>query len=436
MMKEKQVRFYILGCGVLFFLFLVLGKNIFTRLYSPTFSIYTDSWIYLLLSGLFSLFYIVIMFILNKFKKFKLPEFLVFSFVIASLLMIRILLLDSKNYDYINYLAPWVKDLSKVNFKEFLLMNVGDYNFSYLYILFGISKIYISDLYLIKIVSIVFDIFLSFVVAKIVGLFKEKSNWQNLIFVLVFALPTVVLNSSCWGQCDVIYTSLVLFGLFLFLKKKLNWSMFFFGLSLAFKLQSIFVLPLIVLLLFKKELKLKNILFYGLGFLIPSIPPLIAGRGLINTFSVYLTQVSSQNALTWNAPNFWSMMSLPFLEFNLIAILITAMVLVVIFYFSLLKNKKITKIEILNLFFLFSLVVPYFLPKMHERYFFIAEISSILYFIFNPKKWYYPLIIQICSLSNYVGFLFGNKLFDLRISGLLIGILVFIILREEVVEKC
>jgi Gpi18-like mannosyltransferase len=434
-MKEKYVKFCIFGLGLLFFLVLVLGKNIFTRFESPIFLVYLDSWVYYLLSGLFSLFYVGTMLLFNKFKKIKLLEFIIFSFIIASLFIIRILLLDNKSFDYVTFLSPWVESLRKVSFRDFLLMNVGDYNFSYLYILFGLSKISISSLYLIKMVSIIFDIVLAWTAAKIVGLFKEKDKWQNLVFVLVFSLPTVILNSSSWGQCDTIYTTLVLLGLFLFFKNKPNWSMFCFGLSLSFKLQSIFILPAIFFLFFEKKINIKNILFYVLGFLIPSIPPLIAGRGLINTFNIYFTQVYSQNGLTWSAPTLWSVLVLPFRQFNLIAILITAMILVMVFYFHLLKKEKLNNINILNLFFLFSLIVPYFLPKMHERYFYLAEILSILYFIFNPKKWYFPLIVQICNLSNYLNFLYGGQIFPLNIGGILMGGLVFISLKEKFTIK-
>jgi Gpi18-like mannosyltransferase len=374
------------------------------------------------------------MLVFSRFKKFKLSEFLVFSFIIASLFLIRILLLDNKSFDYVNYLSPWVKSLNNTLFKDFLLMNVGDYNFSYLYILFGISKINLSSLYLIKIVSIIFDVILSFTVVKIISLFKDKNKWQNLVFVLVFGLPTVILNSSSWGQCDVIYTTLALVGLLMFLKNKPSWSMFFLGLSLSFKLQSIFILPIIIFLIFEKKIKIKNILFYILGFLIPSIPPLIAGRGLINTFNIYFTQVYSQNGLTWNAPSLWSVLALPFRQFNFVAILITAIVLAALFYSYLLNKEKLNNINILNLVFLLSLIVPYFLPKMHERYFYMAEIFSIIYFIFNPKKWYFPFIIQICNLSNYLG-LYGSQIFDLKIGGLLMGVLVFISLKERMVEK-
>jgi hypothetical protein len=185
----------------------------------------------------------------------------------------------------------------------------------------------------------------------------------------------------------------------------------------------------------KKDLKIKNVLFYILGFLIPSIPPLMVGRGLVNTFDIYFNQIYSQDLLTLNAPTLWSVLALPYRQFNLIAIMVTGMVLVVVFYFIFLNRKKFTKIDVLNLFFLFSLIVPYFLPKMHERYFFMAEILSVIYFIFNPKKWYYPLIIQICSLSTYLSFLFGIQIFDLEIGGMLMGLLVFIFLRETIVKQ-
>ncbi len=62
-------------------------------------------------------------------------------------------------------------------------------------------------------------------------------------YTLVLALPTVILNSSAWGQADSIYTAWLMVALWHLLNHQNNRALVFFGVALAFKLQAILLLP-------------------------------------------------------------------------------------------------------------------------------------------------------------------------------------------------
>jgi len=51
------------------------------------------------------------------------------------------------------------------------------------------------------------------------------------------------------------------------------------------------------------------------------------------------------------------------------------------------------------------LVLPFFLPEMHERYFYLADIVSIIYAFYFPRYFYVPVIEQLCSLMSYIPYL-------------------------------
>ena len=386
------------------------------------------------LCSFFAVFYLILMFFLDTVKKIDASHFVFISIVVVMLLLVRVFFLDKTTNDFLDCLFPWVKSYSELSFKDFLLSNISNYNFSYLYILFFISKIsVIFSFYLIKLVSISFDIFLALIVGQIANLTKFGKKWGWFIILLILALPTIWLNSAAWGQCDVFYTTFVFVGLFLFFKKRFSWSMLCFGLALSFKLQAIFIFPVILIFLCKSDLKIKNIIFLILGFLLPMIPPLIAGRGLVATFNIYLNQVlisEPGNEMTYNAPNIWSVMNIQYDDFWKIVIWITITIVSVITFYICTKKNKPSNGDYIKYIFMFSIIVPYLLPKMHERYFYMAEVMSILYWAFNPKKWYFPLILQICSLSNYSNYLFGRVLFDLKIGGILIGVMTLILIVE------
>ena len=48
-----------------------------------------------------------------------------------------------------------------------------------------------------------------------------------------------------------------------------------------------------------------------------------------------------------------------------------------------------------------GLLAPFFLPQMHERYSFFAEVFLILYVILKPKKFYLPVFQSLTSFMGY-----------------------------------
>ena len=59
--------------------------------------------------------------------------------------------------------------------------------------------------------------------------------------------------------------------------------------------------------------------------------------------------------------------------------------------------------------YLFALMLPFLLPRMHERYFYPADVFSVLYFYSadTPQKRVIPLITVFCSFFSSCRFLFG-----------------------------
>jgi hypothetical protein len=69
------------------------------------------------------------------------------------------------------------------------------------------------------------------------------------------------------------------------------------------------------------------------------------------------------------------------------------------------KKFKMTKEFILLMSFFFAMLTAYFLPHMHERYGFLADIFAILYAFTTVKRFYYPLVHIMLSFSAYLEYL-------------------------------
>jgi Gpi18-like mannosyltransferase len=52
-------------------------------------------------------------------------------------------------------------------------------------------------------------------------------------------------------------------------------------------------------------------------------------------------------------------------------------------------------------------LVPFVLPKMHDRYFYPADIFSLLAAFYMPGLWFLPILYQIISSLAYIVFLFN-----------------------------
>ena len=92
-------------------------------------------------------------------------------------------------------------------------------------------------------------------------------------------------------------------------------------------------------------------------------------------------------------------------------------------------KNGIDNAAIIEIFFISALLIPFLLPRMHERYFYIADILSLLIFFNDKKKWYVPLVTVFASLNAYLAYLSGNTLVPQSWAAL--GLLVIIILSVK-----
>ena len=77
--------------------------------------------------------------------------------------------------------------------------------------------------------------------------------------------------------------------------------------------------------------------------------------------------------------------------------------------------------------------MPFTLPGMHERYFFLADVLSVVPAFYRPRLWYVPLLVQTSSLLAYEAYLFHAQSVPLpALAGLMLAALLivdFVVLR-------
>lgn len=403
----------------------------------------------LALSALFALVYGGAM---VTFVHLERPKMGMLAFVgaFAALAMLaRVRMLDFTTADYNSFLKGWLEIFREGGF-AMLAQNVGDYNLIYQYILLLITKIPLHDLYLIKLVTVAFDYALALVMMRAAGRFGgERAKLPVLGLMLIY--PTVLVDGACWGQCDSVYVFFIVLSLYLLATDRPMRSAAALAVAFAFKLQTIFFFPVVLLGLLHKKYRLRDALVFLAAYVVTMIPALLAGKPFMEALMVYANQSMGQyyDRLTYGAPNLYMLFPMmdfstgqpfkwmryipgldalgvnpylnpdvyPDLQHAALYACVILVLLAVIYWLA--HWREITPDMMLDFAFFCAIFLPFVMPKMHERYFFLADVLAVLYAVRHERRRYMPLLVAGASLTSYASYLMRQVPVDQRISALM-----------------
>ena len=331
--------------------------------------------------------------------------------LISAAFLIRYFCLPVETADYQDFLSRWVSWFAENGGFAALKTPIGNYNIPYLYFLAFFSYIPVEDLYLIKALSVFFDIILAWSVCMIVSLFNDNRWIRILVFSLVLLWPTVILNGAYWGQCDSIYTALALLGIYYALSDRPVRSMIWITLSFSFKLQAVFIMPVFAILLITGKIRWKHIPIFPVTYTAIVLPAVITGRPFLETVTLYFSQMDSVGTgLNYNSPSvfsFWDHKtppadptSLTNLGIVLAFAFMTAVIAICFIFRSRLNSKHI----MLSAALLVT-GIPFLLPRMHDRYFFPADITTLCLAFILPQTAPCALLTLFASFLAYYAYL-------------------------------
>lgn len=347
---------------------------------------------------------------------------IIFLIIVSVLAIIaRVSMLDFMSGDYTDFLKPWMDKIVELGKINSLKYKIGDYNVPYVTILTIFSYIPVSSLLLIKGLSIIFDFICAIYAFKLVYKFINEKETARLIsdicYAIVLFLPTVLINSAAWAQSDIIYTTFIIMSLYYLKENKVFISFLLLGISFAFKLQFIFILPLYIVLYFRRnDISILHFLLIPIVNIIMCLPAICMGKSIMDCISIYFTQTSTYTDLTLNYPNLYNAFVNFFNNQSLVLVIFTAVIIGILIFYILSKKLKVEN-NIIRVGLMFIMIMVYFLPRMHERYGFLAEILSIIYVLIYKKDYYLPVVLEIGALTGYWNYLsyteFNGIIFNL-----------------------
>ncbi len=381
----------------------------------------------------------------NILKNESIPKIFYF-FLTALIIFFRWNLIGKSSYDFELFTETWYDHIRFFGGLEAFGYTFANYPPLYLHFISLIALLPIKKIIAIKLINYPFELILAYFSFKIFRLSFSLQKALTGAF-LVLLIPTLIMNGSWWGQCDVIYTSMLVASIYYLMTNKNNIAFVFLSIAFCFKIQTIFIaLPFCILIFEKPVRAIYLLLMIPTAYLITCLPSILLGRNLLDILQIYRGQAEGHTILDENFPGVYWLFTDVYKPaaswFANAGIIFTFLLLISIALGVSIKNNrpKNQPALILKASFLSVLLIPYFLPFMHDRYFFPADIFSFLFAFHNFKK-YFPILflVILTSLNSYFRFLLGTN-FDhySLLSGLLLLIILFVIidfLKEQHKER-
>ena len=384
--------------------------------------------------------------------------FLIFAFAIVIRVICAFFFQSHGDLGCFEY---WGKVLSENKFRDFYAVSKnGDYPPGYLYVLWALTCIknlfkvkYGSKIayLLIKFIPILFDLFTACFLYKLATKKFNNVVSYSILFIYLFN-PSVIINSSVWGQVDSVFTFGILLMCYYATTSKSYLCYVAYTVAILIKPQAIMFTPIIMavfaqevfigedkkkFLTFRKNVFLKHfswLIFSICGFIVTCIP--------FNIFKVlkqYMNTMGSYKYASVNAYNMWSMFGLNWKNQNETVfgisykqwgtVFIVAICLVTLFIWLTKLNDK-NRYVVMAIFICTAMFT--FAVRMHERYVYPAVILLLLLFILN-KHINVLLLFFAYSIAHFynvahVLYIYDPKNYNARSAALILLGLLHVIL--------
>ncbi|MEH3103935.1 MAG: hypothetical protein PGN12_08510 [Sphingomonas phyllosphaerae] len=226
---------------------------------------------------------------------------------------------------------------------------------------------------------------------------------------LVLLLPTVIGNGPIWGQSDALHGGCVLLAVAAFMRGRAVAGMAAVGLAIAFKLQGVFIAPLVLTMLWSRRAPLWTIAIPPLVYVAAMVPAWLAGRPALDLATIYLAQGHYFRDLARSVPNVWqilrALVTIPYEAGVIVGLLAAAGAVVWTAWHA--RRHLETPVDLLLVALTGAVLLPYLLPKMHNRYFFTADLLAFAYAFVCPtqRTVRIAVLVQLGSLLSYLTFL-------------------------------
>ena len=310
--------------------------------------------------------------------------------------------------DMVEFLFPWYGHILEQGPIGAFGEPFSNYTPPYLYLLAVASTAhdFVPPQDLIKLLAVAGTGFLAVAVADLLK--ALGGDWKRAA--LVFLLPTVILNAALLGQCDALWAGACVFALAAMIRGSTAASLVWCGVAIAFKAQAAFVAPFFIGALIGRRAPLWQWAIPSLVYVALMLPAGLRGWPAADLALVYIRQVhyfdfpgNLANPWAW-ASHFASDAAPSFYWLGYAAAASVAMAVGALAAGSTHKPKVLLALALLS-----ATALPFVLPKMHERYQFLADILALaLALVASDRKAIaIAVAVQFTSLTALVSYIYA-----------------------------
>jgi Gpi18-like mannosyltransferase len=308
------------------------------------------------------------------------------------------------------FLIPWLRHIEQAGPIGAFAHPFSNYSPPYLYLLSLASLLHLPELAAIKLLSIAGVCWLAWCVSRLAAALDRDPLPAAAI---TFLLPTVILNGPVLGQCDTIWAGCCVLAVAAVIKSHASRMAVWAGIGFAFKAQAAFLAPFCLAFVVRKR-TWAVMLIPPLIYLAAILPAALAGWPLTDLLTIYAHQAAHPSLLSY-APNLWAIPTSLYL-FDLphgLAFVAAASAAIAAAGYVILVAPRDGDVSRLEVALLSALLIPYLLPNMHERYFFLGDVLAFTaaYVRRDRISLVIALLVQAASFLSIVGylwFLFGS----------------------------
>jgi Gpi18-like mannosyltransferase len=336
--------------------------------------------------------------------------------IIAVVILLYAAMIPHESEDARLWFVPWLDIIIDDGAKQALAEPMpilaedtndkGNYSPPYLYVLIAGSVFSgtLASLTIVKMMAIAGGMICALAMYLLLRVFVSKP--QALVAaVAMLLLPTVAMNTAAWGQADVFYSSFLL--VLVLAAFKGNWILMMaaLGAALAFKAQALFILPFVLYMVLSRRVPIWTFILPAVVYACFMAPAWIAGRPALELATIYFDQADTYHRLAMDVPNPWAFVEyfglLPYSVGLVIGLTLAAIVGLGVA--ALAFRWRLDGTDLLLLAVTSTALMPFLLPKMHDRYFFPAELLAFALAVVNPKWWTVAaaILLQLGSSSAY-----------------------------------
>jgi hypothetical protein len=323
--------------------------------------------------------------------------------ILALAVIARAMFWNIRPPDMSIFLEPWFAHIVNYGPIGAFAHPFSNYEPAYLYLLAlgSLAAGLFTPMAIIKTISVCGTLFLTVAFGELLK--AAEVPRRNALLLLV--LPSLVFNDALLAQCDALWAGACVLALAMLIRGRTLAAMGWCGVAIAFKAQSAFIAPVIVGAMISRRAPWWQWLVPAAVFLVTLVPPWLLGWPGGKLLTVYIDQAASVG-IPGRLANPWMLgtifadhASRDWFWIGYAAAGAAALLIAIV---AVRTARNPTMLILLGA--LAGTALPFLLPKMLERYYFLGDVLTlaVALSVRSRPAFYAMVAVQIASVLSHV----------------------------------